>query len=286
MPTSQNTNVGSPIDFRTGYYEDFKELIESNESVNIDGNIYHIIREVDPGDGSQKVNLNDIYIGGDLVGDTYHSKYLDDISKRVTNPIGLIPYGMTVGELMKETGGSLSKLIDMMLFTGASPSIDECAIICGFIPSVDVQYNWTDEETIARWIQDNTREQFTNTGYRMFFDLEGTIDTMFSIVLDPSKSIEEYGEDRGMYSGRMFIAVPYDDSYSGSSSQDSAKDISVIVDKVFSKTYSGEGLSANFISSQITLRFGSVDYGYKLYMFNSLQNVISRINMEYYIELS
>lgn len=274
---SGNNIFNKLIDFRVGSQSEYDSLLNVVGGIS-EEDLYYITREVDYND--QTVPMPNLYIGHDLIGDAYNSQYISNLSKRVTNPIGLIPYGMTLGELLCQSGGSISKVVDMMLFTNRAPSIDECGIIAGFIPKVDVNNQWSNISTIENWISTYAEPVFDHNKYEMFFDLEGGISTLFTIQLDPSKSAEEYdGQDVGIYSGRMFVAIPWNQNVPG-------KDINTIVDKVFSKTYTGQGLRNNFVQIEnATLQFGDVSYGYKIYLFGETQNVISRLDMEYSISI-
>ena len=271
------------IDFRAGSQEEYDSLLNEVGGIS-EEDLYYITRDFKYED--QTVPMKNLYIGTDLIGDAYNSQYISNPSKRVTNPIGLIPYGMTLGKLLSLTGGSISKVVDMMLFTNRAPTIDECGIIAGFIPKVDVSDQWSNQQVIYDWIQNYAEPYFDENKYGMFYDLESPVSTLFDILLDPSKSAEEYdGQDVGIYSGRMFVAVPHDTSLEG------CKDITTIVDKVFLKTYTGNGLTRNFTTFTGGLDFTSADgetktYPYKVYLFGTTQNVISRIDMEYAVTLS
>lgn len=271
------------IDFRAGSQEEYDSLLNEVGGIS-EEDLYYITRDFKHED--QTVPMKNLYIGTDLIGDAYNSQYISNPSKRVTNPIGLIPYGMTLGKLLSLTGGSISKVVDMMLFTDRAPTIDECGIIAGFIPKVDVSDQWSNQQVIYNWIQNYAEPYFDENKYGMFYDLESPVSTLFDILLDPSKSAEEYdGQDVGIYSGRMFVAVPHDTYLEG------CKDITTIVDKVFLKTYTGNGLTRNFTTYTGSLDFTGTDgetraYPYKVYLFGTTQNVISRIDMEYAVTLS
>lgn len=266
------------IDFRAGSQTEYDSLLNQAGGVS-EEDLYYITRDFEYND--QIVPMCNLYIGNNLIGDAYNSQYIENPSKRVTNPIGLIPYGMTLGKLISETGGSISRVVDMMLFTNRAPSIDECGIIAGFIPKVDIMDQWGSIPTIEEWIERYAEPVFDPDKYQMFFDLEGPISTLFTLQLEPSKSAEEYdGQDVGIYSGRFFVAVPIDP-------ERITKDINTIVDKVFDKIYTGNGLRDNFIQiSDASLQFGDTSYPYKIYLFGVTQNAISRIDMEYSISLN
>lgn len=264
------------IDFRAGSQEEYDSLLNEVGGVS-EEDLYYISRDLDYSDTT--TTIKNLYIGTNLIGDAYNSQYIDNPSKRVTNPIGLIPYGMTLGRLLTETGGSLSKVVDMMLFTNRAPSIDECGIIAGFIPKIDVDGKWENWSRIQNWIKMYAEPFFDENKYEMFYDLQGQISTLFTILLDPSKSAEEYnGMDTGIYTGRMFVAIPHRDG--------EGKEITTIVDKVFQQVYRGSGLTRNFLTyDSAVLDFGDKSYRYKIYLFGVDQNVISRANMEYYVTL-
>lgn len=269
------------IDFRAGTQEDYDSLLNETGGIS-EEDLYYISRDFEYGE--QTVPMHNLYIGNNLIGDAYNSQFISTPSKRVTNPIGLITYGMTLGRLISESGGSISKVIDMMLFTDRAPSIDECGIISGFIPSVDVSGDWTNLSGIGNWITEYASPDFNPDHYEMFYNIEGEISTVFDIELDPDKPLEEYGSDVGIYTGRMFIAVPHDVNHE---TEDGLKDISVIVDKVFSKIYTGDSLRRNFTTyDNVLLEFNGISYPYKLYLFGTNQNVISRINMGYSVTVS
>lgn len=269
------------IDFRAGTQEDYDSLLNETGGIS-EEDLYYVTRDFEYGD--RVVPMPNLYIGTDLIGDAYNSQYISTPSKRVTNPIGLITYGMTLGRLISEANGSISKVIDMMLFTDRAPSIDECGIISGFIPSVDVSNEWSNISDIGQWITEYAGDFFNNDHYEMFYNIEGEISTVFNIELDQDKPLEEYGSDVGIYSGRMFIAVPHDTDHE---TADGLKDISVIVDKVFSRIYAGDSLRHNFTTyDNVPLEFNGISYPYKLYLFGTNQNVISRINMEYSVTVS
>jgi hypothetical protein len=264
------------IDFRAGSQEEYDSLLNEVGGVS-EEDLYYISRDLDYSDTT--TTINNLYIGTNLIGDAYNSQYIDNPSKRVTNPIGLIPYGMTLGRLLTDTGGSLSKVVDMMLFTNRAPSIDECGIIAGFIPKIDVDGKWENWSRIQNWIKMYAEPFFDENKYEMFYDLQGQISTLFTVMLDPSKSAEEYnGMDTGIYTGRMFVAIPHRDG--------EGKDITTIVDKVFQQVYRGSGLIRNFLTyDSAVLDFGDKSYRYKIYLFGVDQNVISRANMEYCVSL-
>lgn len=269
------------IDFRAGTQEDYDSLLNETGGIS-EEDLYYITRDFEYGD--RVVPMSNLYIGTDLIGDAYNSQFISTPSKRVTNPIGLITYGMTLGRLLSEADGSISKVIDMMLFTNRPPTIDECGIISGFIPTVDVEDNWSNISDLSEWITEYAGEYFSDDHYEMFYNIEGEISTVFKIELDQDKPLEEYGSDVGIYSGRMFIAVPHDTDHE---TEYGLKDISVVVDKVFSRIYEGDGLRRNFTTyDNVLLEFNGITYPYKLYLFGTNQNVISRIDMEYAVIVS
>ena len=268
------------IDFRAGTQGEYESLLNETGGIS-EEDLYYISRDFEYGD--QTTPMKNLYIGTNIIGDAYNSQYIDNPSKRVTNPIGLIPYGMTLGRLISESGGSISRVVDMMLFTNRAPSIDECGIIAGFIPKIDVADQWENTARIDSWIENYAEIFFDRNKYEMFYDLEGPISTLFTIMLDPAKSAEEYnGMDVGIYTGRMFVAVPHDTSRE---LENGLKDITTIVDKVFQQIYTGNGLINNFLTHDAVLSFGDTAYPYKVYLFGTNQNVISRINMEYAVTL-
>lgn len=265
------------IDFRVGTKDEYDEILESGRISEED--IYYVTQDVDYNE--QTTPMVNMFVGTDLIGDTYNSQYLGNLTKRVTNPIGLIEYGTTLGSLINRTGGSLSRVVDLMLFTERQPSIDECAVIAGFIPSVDVSSQWSNQTRLEQWISDYASPLFTQNRYDMFFDLPGEISTLFTIDLDPTKSSEEYnGQDTGIYTGRMFVAIPRNE-------EGTSREISTIVDKVFSRVYTGDGLTQNYLKmSTATLEFRGQSYPYTIYLFGETQTVISRIDMEYAVTIS
>ncbi len=270
------------VDFRSGTQQEYDSMLGQVPGIS-DEDFYYVTRDVYCEDGQQSrtVTMPNLYIGQDLIGDAYNSQYIDNPAKRVTNPIGLIPYGMTLGKLINACDGRISKVIDMMLFTNKAPEIDECGIIAGFIPKIDVGDNWSDKTLIENWISNYVKLVFDPNRYEMFFDLEGdTISTLFTVDLDPDQSQAEYsGQDTGIYTGRMFVAVPQRTGVQ-------SKDITTIVDKVFSRVYTGDGLRRNFIQiDNALLNIDEETYQYKVYLFGVNQSVIARIDMEYSVTL-
>ncbi len=282
------------IDFRFGNQEEYDQMVSTmgpdNLPVISDEDLYFVDQDIDCDQEDVQggtVTLHKLYMGLNLIGDSYNSQYIGGtdpesrrLSIRVTNPIGLIPYGLTLANLLKYTTGSISRVIDMMLFTNASHSINEVGIIYGFIPKIDTGGNWQ-PTSVCNWISDYVATDFDPSKWNMFFGIEGnTISTTFKICLDPEKSEEEYnGSNTGMYTGRMFVAIPRATS--------NPMLISTIVDRVFSQVYTGQGLETDYIKmDNASIQYENTSYAYTVYLFGADQSVNTTLAMEYSVLLA
>lgn len=112
MAISDNT-YDKLVDFRIGNIEDYSSMKDSNLIHEED--LYFIDNEIPLGD-ENTINMVNMYLGKNLVGDNYNSAYIEDLDREVTNKVGNIEAGTTLREILSDTRGSLSRLIDFILF--------------------------------------------------------------------------------------------------------------------------------------------------------------------------
>lgn len=106
------------------FYKGDQEKYDSFEQK--EENVFHITQSIKKDDTPINVNLEKLYIGDTLIGDAYVSQ--EDITATTTEKIGGIAAGSSLETILKNSGGSISKVLDNILFPEINPSITQPSI--------------------------------------------------------------------------------------------------------------------------------------------------------------
>ena len=114
------------ISFKTGTQTAYDEA--RAQGTVLDENIYVTTHATPVAENSYIEGANRLYKGDQLLGDAYVSAETPDATVSAT--IGGVPSGTTLSSIMRATQGSVSKLLDMILFPAYAPQYEgpSCSI--------------------------------------------------------------------------------------------------------------------------------------------------------------